>query len=298
MDVEKGIACLHLPPAASCSILDRMKATFRILLSSLVLALALVGCSGSDDGTPGQTTVIDPNRTPDGIRIHGAVAGEWTHDWDAAIALAREEKRPVLAIFTASDWNVWHRFVAQRIFNTPVWKEWIGKRLVLAWINHPNDERLVPAEYVERNRTLTRQYDTTAFPALLLINAATRQAYDRYHVTRDSTPEGFISWINRTVSENQPGGVKAALNDEDRAALEELRARRRPLMEAYNAAVAEAQKEYDDMRARTVATADLVEWTRQSDAKLAEVKAPLDAVDRELDVYYAKSADSLLLPAP
>lgn len=279
-------------------LLRDMKASPRILLASLALAVTLSGCSGTDGGTPGKDAIVDPNRTPDGIRIHGAVVGEWTHDWDAAMALAQEENRPVLAFFTASDWNDWHRFVDQRIFSTSAWKEWAGKRLVLAWVNHPNDERLVPAEWVGRNRTLTRQYGASAYPALLLVNGTTRQAYDRYHVTRDSTPEGFISWINRTVSENQPGGVKAALNDEDRAALEGLRARRRPLMEAYNAAVAEEQKAYDAMRSRTMATADLEAWTRKSNAKLAAVKAPLDAVDRELDVYYAKSADSLLLPAP
>lgn len=268
-----------------------------VLLPSLAFAalLALLpACSRDNAEAPAVQT--DPNRTPDGIRIHGAELAQWTHDWDAAIELGRAEKRPVLAMFTASDWNSWHKFVAKTIFNTPVWKEWLGKKLVLVWINHPNNAALVPEEYVERNRTLTRQYGASAFPALLLINASTRQAYDRYHVTRESSPAEFIAWINRTYAENQPGGVKAHLSEEDRAALEELRAKREPLKKAYEDAVAEANREYDALKARkaSLSTEELSAWAKASDEKLAALKAPVDALDRELDAFYAKVADSLL----
>ena len=267
-----------------------------VAIASLAALGCLVGCGGETDTPATPAPVALPGKTPDGVRIHGAAVGEWTHDWEAAIATARAEKRPILAVFTASDWNKWHKFLDERVLSAPEWSEWASKRLVLAWINHPNDPALVPAEYRERNRTLTRQYGADAFPAVFLLNFATRQTIDRYHVSRDTSFADFVSWFNRVYSESQPGGVKAYLSAEERAELESIRAEREPLKKAYEDAVEKSNERYHELRTAKTPTDDLAAWARENDKELAALKAPVDALDRKLDVFYAKAADSILLP--
>lgn len=275
-----------------------MKRTLPAILLSLASLVLIAGCGAEPDAAPpapARPSSADPNYTPDGVRIQGAAIGEWTHDWEAAVALARSEKRPLLAVFTASDWNKWHKFLDERVLSTPEWREWAAPRLVLAWVNLPNDDALVPAGCRERNRTLTRQYGASDFPAVFLINAATRQSVNRYHVTRDTSFAEFVSWFNCVYTDSQPGGIKAYLSAEERADLEALRAEREPLKKAYEDAVSKANEEYRSFQSRTTSTEELSAWTRESDRKLAVLRAPVDAIDRKLDVHYARVADSLLL---
>ncbi len=275
-----------------------MKRTLPAILLSLSAIALLAGCGAEPDVPPApaaRPAAVDSNHTPDGVRSQGAVLGEWTHDWEAAVALARAEKRPLLAIFTASDWNKWHKLLDDRVLSVPQWREWAAPRLVLAWINLPNDDALLPANCRDRNRTLSRQYGASDFPAVFLLNAATRQSIDRYHVTRDTTFADFVSWFNRVYADRQPGGGKAYLSPEERADLEALRAEREPLKKAYEEAVAKASEEYRAFQSRTTATEDLADWTRKSDKELDALRAPVEALDRKLDVHYARVADSLLL---
>jgi hypothetical protein len=278
-----------------------------LVLGAILLAVALIllwtagrrsaaaaqaAANAKQEAQQAQEAAATATHTSDGIRIHGAEAGEWTHDWEAAIALGRAERRPVLALFTASDWNDWHKFLVRRVFDTKTWAAWLDKRLVLVWINHPNNGALVPPEYRQRNLTLTRQYGADAFPAAILLSAATRQPYDRYHVTRETDAADFIAWTCRTAMDNQPGGVKAFLSAEDVAALEALREERLPLARAYEAAVKEANAEYDAFRERGTSSDGLAEWAKASDEKLAALKAPVAALDQKIAVLYAKAFDA------
>ena len=262
-----------------------------IAFGALWLSARNAGDTPAGAAIPAQTA--DSTHTPDGIRIHGAAPGEWTHDWNAARELARRQRLPFLALFTASDWNRWHKFLAQRVLDTAEWKEWaVRRRVVLAWVNIPNDESLLPAGAKPRNMALARELGATAYPAAMLVAPVAGRAIDRYHVTNATSAEEFISWLQTTWLDNLPGGPKPLLSDADRTALETLRETAAPLEKEYARVLQEEHDAHDVLVAKKVSTEALAAWAKESDARIAAARAPFDAIRREIDVYYAKAMDA------
>ncbi len=251
--------------------------------------------AGQSDAQTPAAAVPTATHTPDGIRIRGAVPGEWTHDWDAARELARTEHLPFLALFTASDWNRWHKFFAKRVLDTPEWKEWAERRrVVLAWVNQPNDASLVPPGALDRNRRLARELNASAFPAPVLVAPATAKPLDRYHVSDRTSAEDFCAWLQRTWLDTRPGGPKALLSEDDRAVLEALNEEREPLRRAYESLLETERAAHAALVAQSPTTDRLTAWARESDVRLETAREPLDAVQRRIDVLYAKAMDAAL----
>ena len=280
------------------------------LFIAFLLLLALVGVAvfssssarqqdadaeAAGNGTVPETAEPAATHTPDGVRIRGAEPGEWTHDWDAARDLARKEGLPLLALFTASDWNRWHKYLAMRVLDTAEWRDWAKRRrIVLAWLNIPNDESLLPPGAKPRNMALARELGATAYPAALLVAPVAGRPIDRYHVTDATTAEEFISWLQTTWLDNRPGGPKPLLSDEDRAALEALREEAAPHDKEYDRVLREENDAHYALVAQKTSTEALAEWAKESDARIAAARAPLDALRRKIDVYYAKAMDAAL----
>ena len=239
----------------------------------------------------------EPAATPDGVRVRGAAPGEWTHDWDAARELAGRERLPLLALFTASDWNRWHKFLALRVLDTPEWREWaVRRRVVLAWMNLPNDESLLPAGARARNLRLARELGATAYPAALLVAPVAGTAIARYHVTDHTTAGEFSAWLQAAWLDSRPGGPKPLLSDEDRAALEALREEVLPLEKTY-AEVLEAERAaHAALVEKQTPTDELKAWAKESDKRLEEARAPLDAVRAKINACYDKAMDAAVPP--
>ena len=264
------------------------------------LARMPFGSSGDDAAgeaaaVPAPAAESAATHTPDGIRIHGAEFGEWTHDWDAARELARRERVPMLALFTASDWNRWHKFLALRVLDTPEWQDWAKRRHVaLAWMNLPNDDSLLPAGARPRNLRLARELGATAYPAALLVAPAAGTAIARYHVTDRTAAGEFIAWLQAAWLDHRPGGPKPLLSDEDRAALEALREELLPLEKRYNEVLEAERAAHAELVAKQTATDVLSAWAKESDKRLEEVRAPLDTVRAKINEYYTKAMDEAL----
>lgn len=290
-----------------------MKRRFPAYIPVLAILLAIVALvarwhflSGNEaqdsdvpaTSSPADAAVPQPSHTPDGIRVRGAEPGEWTHDWDAARDLARREKLPFLALFTASDWNRWHKFLAKRVLDTPEWKDWaVRRRVVLAWVNIPNDESLLPAGAKPRNMARARELGATAYPAAMLVAPAAGRPIDRYHVTSATSAEEFISWLQTTWLDNRPGGPKPLLSDDDRVALEALREEAAPLEKEYTRVLQEENDAHDALVAQKPTTEALGAWAKESDARIDAARKPLDAVRRRIDVYYGKAMDAAVAEA-
>ena len=290
--------------------MNRRLSSFLLCLCGVLLGAALVvygffrlyPAAFSLDDTDAEPSVdvrsetsVAATHTPDGVRIRGAAPGEWTHDWEAARELARKERLPLLALFTASDWNRWHKFLARRVLDTPEWKDWaVRRRIVLAWVNIPNDESLLPAGAKPRNMALARELGATAYPAALLVAPVAGRPIDRYHVTDATSAEEFISWLQTTWLDNLPGGPKPLLSEDDRVGLEALREEAAPLEKEYDRVLREENDAHAALVAKRASTEELAAWAKESDLRLAAARGPLDALRRKIDVYYAKAMDAII----
>ncbi len=91
----------------------------------------------------------------------------WLTDYSAALAAAEETGKPVLAIFTGSDWCQHCRTLERNVLETPEFKEWAADRVILLMIDLPQ-EGITSEERKARSRVCIK-YGVRSFPNSVLI---------------------------------------------------------------------------------------------------------------------------------
>ncbi|MHC4506937.1 MAG: thioredoxin family protein [Planctomycetota bacterium] len=127
------------------------------------------------------------------IDTDGATVGKWTMDIDAAKALAKEKKLPVLLNFTGSDWCGWCKLMDRNVFTKQQWKDYAGDNLVMVFIDFPKGAGLVPQKYVARNAKLKDEYGVEGFPTFVVLDDDAETVLAKLGAGRDKTPKSFIA---------------------------------------------------------------------------------------------------------
>lgn len=97
-----------------------------------------------------------------------AFAGEnWHSSYETALAAAADSGRPVLTVFTGSDWCVHCRHLEENVLHTATFRDWARGRVVLLMIDLPQ-QGISPQERQERSRVCIK-YGVRTFPSVLLI---------------------------------------------------------------------------------------------------------------------------------
>jgi len=97
-----------------------------------------------------------------------AVAGDgWLTSYPEAMQVARETGRPVLTVFTGSDWCPHCRTLEDNVLHTDAFREWARDRVVLLMIDLPQ-QGIPQAVRVERSQVCIK-YGVRTFPSVLLI---------------------------------------------------------------------------------------------------------------------------------
>jgi thioredoxin-related protein len=162
-----------------------MNKTLHILFTAIAI---LCGCQSA---LFNDTQVFKVND----IRVDGAELGEWTHDWDAAVASAKKNGKPIFVNFTGSDWCGWCKLLKSRVFSQSEWSSWAKSNIYLVHIDFPNDEALVPEKYRERNQKLAQQYNVGGYPTCLLLDPTTLKPLGEFGASRDVTAKAFVEKV-------------------------------------------------------------------------------------------------------
>ena len=159
-------------------------------------------------------------RTSNGVRIRGVAPGEWTHDWDAAMAEARRTGGLVFANFTGSDWCGWCQLMEKQVFSTDAWGTWARLSGVqFAWLDFPQNAALLPApETQARNRQLSSKYGVGGYPTYLLVDADGEVVW-RGGAKQGVTPEEFIGGLTHAimVAGSRPKAAQPAAGGESQS---------------------------------------------------------------------------------
>jgi thioredoxin-related protein len=136
-----------------------------------------------------------------------AARGEtrWLTEYSAALAAAEETGRPILTVFTGSDWCQHCRTLEQNVLETETFRTWAEDRVVLLMIDLPQ-QGISLDERKARSRVCIK-YGVRSFPSVVLVApdgaAITTQA--GYH---GQGPEAWVS----TMETRLPAQSVAAAN--------------------------------------------------------------------------------------
>jgi len=211
-----------------------VKNGLRIALSVLLLAVVVVvfwlrpAPVSSPDAAPSGSSARESSAAdaPEyKAVIEGAVPGEWTMDFDAALALAAETGLPLFLNFTGSDWCGWCRLMDKQVFSAGAWQAWARENLVLVWIDFPQDKRLVPEAFRRRNDVLLREFGVGGFPTFILLDPDGKTRLGQTGAERNVTPERFIATLEELllVTDKSIAALRADMSPEDQARLDESR---------------------------------------------------------------------------
>lgn len=128
----------------------------------------------------------------------GAVPGRWTHDYDAAAEIAKENGLPVLLKFTGSDWCGWCMLMEKAVFSKKEFEKWSEGRVLLVTIDSPRERSLVPEEYHDRNARMMNQYGIRGVPTYVVLDAEGKEL-GRLGASQTATPESFAKDFEKIV---------------------------------------------------------------------------------------------------
>jgi thioredoxin-related protein len=94
----------------------------------------------------------------------------WETGWTETSAAAKIAEKPILADFTGSDWCGWCVRLKKEVFDTPEFKAWADKRVVLLEVDFPNGKKL-PDELAKENEALMNKYGIQGFPTIVFLDA-------------------------------------------------------------------------------------------------------------------------------
>jgi protein disulfide-isomerase len=98
-----------------------------------------------------------------------ARAADWTEDYPAALARARQEHKLLLLDFTGSDWCIWCKRIDAEILDTPKFKEFADKKLILVTLDFPRQKEQTDALKAQ-NKGLSDKYSVEGFPTLIVLD--------------------------------------------------------------------------------------------------------------------------------
>lgn len=94
----------------------------------------------------------------------------WYTDYAAAQKAARKGNKPVIMLFTGSDWCGWCIRLENQILSKEDFKTWADKRAVLFKADFPRKTKQ-PANLAAQNEKLSQKFGIRGFPTIVVTDA-------------------------------------------------------------------------------------------------------------------------------
>lgn len=89
-------------------------------------------------------------------------------DFEVAKSQAKINNKPILLVFSGSDWCGWCVKLDNEVFSTDEFKKWAAENVIFVVADFPARKEL-PAELAKQNQMLQKTYDVQGFPTVLLL---------------------------------------------------------------------------------------------------------------------------------
>lgn len=129
--------------------------------------------------------------------LHAAESADWSEDYAASLEQAKSEDRPVLLLFTGSDWCPPCQYMEKNVFSSDTFSDYASENLVLVKLDFlrrtPQD-----AAIRDQNAELAEQYDIMAFPTMFVLSPE-GEILNKTMGANPRTPEDFVAMLKSTL---------------------------------------------------------------------------------------------------
>lgn len=91
-------------------------------------------------------------------------------NFEIAKSQSKINNKPILLVFSGSDWCSWCVKLDKEVFATPEFQSWAADNVIMMIADFPSVKQL-PPEIAEQNEKLRNTYGITGFPTVLLLDA-------------------------------------------------------------------------------------------------------------------------------
>jgi len=98
-----------------------------------------------------------------------AHAKGWLVDINKAYDISKKTGKPIMANFTGTDWCGWCIKLKREVFDTPAFKSWAAKNVVLIELDFPRRFQL-PENIKQQNHNLAKAFKVTGYPTIWVFN--------------------------------------------------------------------------------------------------------------------------------
>lgn len=163
----------------------------------------------------------------------GKAADGWLTDYDAALATATSTGRPVLALFTGSDWCPHCKTLEHNVFGSDVFRAWAKDNVVLLMVDLPQ-AGISQAVRNERSQ-ICINYGVRTFPSVLLLGPDGRKITTQTGYKGQSAGEWLTSMqahmpAPQVAQEEESSGETAKIHESLDEAVATARGARRPIL--------------------------------------------------------------------
>lgn len=121
----------------------------------------------------------------------------WMTDYAEATAAARKQQRPMLLLFTGSDWCPPCKRLERSIMDTNFFAQFARENLVLVLLDFPKRKQLAP-ELRKQNEALAERFGVHAYPTVLLLTPEGEPLGKLGYA--EGGPKAYTRAINRIIS--------------------------------------------------------------------------------------------------
>ncbi len=118
-------------------------------------------------------------------------AASVTTDFETAKSTAIQEGKDLFLEFTGSDWCPPCKALKLKVLDTDAFRAEAPRSFVFVVVDFPNDKSKQSDAEIAQNKALQKQFDVSAYPAIVLTDAAGR-AYARLVGYQGATPEEYL----------------------------------------------------------------------------------------------------------
>ncbi|TXN35012.1 thioredoxin family protein [Flagellimonas hymeniacidonis] len=127
-------------------------------------------------------------------------AQQWQESFDDAVKLANEEDKPIVLVFSGSDWCPPCIRLKRNILDSEDFKAYASSHYIMYNADFPRKKKnLLPLDKLNANKSLAEKYNPKGhFPLVVVMNKQ-EMVLGKTGFDRKASPEKYISKLNSFV---------------------------------------------------------------------------------------------------